>query len=166
MIMAMGWVNNVSAILSQEAQNQIKDVSAFEDKAFGYNADTDLQDMQKVFQNYFHYQNIKIQENIKMGDIKNEIENGNVVLAPAFGRALKNPNYTAPGPVAHMLVIIGYDPDTQEFITNDSGTRHGAGYRYAENVLFDAIWEYPSGNAVLAAPTGTLKKGMLVIGSK
>jgi hypothetical protein len=63
-----------------------------------------------------------------------------------------------------MLLIIGYDPETQEFITNDPGTHRGAGYRYAEDTLFDAIWEYPSGKNHPPLPTGKIPKAMISVG--
>ena len=163
MIMAFEWTKETSVISAEEAQNKIKKLTSFEDKTLGYNTDTNIYDMQKIFQNYFNYQNIKVQENINLDDVKNEIQKGNIVLAPTFGRALGNINYKAPGPVTHMLVIIGYDPDTKKFITNDSGTKRGKDYQYSENVLFDAIWEYPSGPKLPDPPKGALKKGMLVV---
>ena len=160
--MTMGWVNGVQAISPDSAKKQIWDIVKFEDKTFGYNADTDVFDVQKIFQQHFN-QNVTVRENIAISDIITELQKDNLVLVPAFGQALSNPNYTAPGPVEHMLVITGYDPATKEFITNDSGTRHGAGYRYNEKVLFNAIWEYPSGSQAVPAPIGVLKKAMIVV---
>lgn len=166
MIMAAGWLKKTSEILPQDAQNKIKKIAIFEDKVLGYNADTDIHDMQKIFQEYFHFQNIKVQENIEMENIKDEIRKGNIVLVPTFGRALKNPNFTSPGPITHMLVIIGYDPKAKKFITNDPGTKRGKNYVYDESVLFDAIWQYSSGKNHSKPPKGLLKKGMLVVQSE
>lgn len=165
MIMAMGWVNNVPKISAEKSKKQIEDIVKFENEELGYSADTNLSDMQKVFQKYFK-QSVEVRENIKIDDIKSELAKENLVLVPAFGRALGNPNYTSPGPITHMLVIIGYDPASKKFITNDSGTRKGKGYQYAEKVLFDAIWEYPSGKIHPNPPTGALKKGMIVVKQK
>jgi hypothetical protein len=65
-----------------------------------------------------------------------------------------------------MLVVIGYDSINKKFITNDSGTKRGKDYQYSEKVLFDAIWEYPSGPKLPDPPKDTLKKGMLVVEAK
>jgi hypothetical protein len=162
-VMAMGWIAGTVTIPAQDAQSQILKIVDFENKTFGYDADTDIYDIQRIFREDFHYKNIAARENITRSDIKDELQKGNIVLVPAFGQALDNPSYTAPGPIVHMLVIIGYDPTTKEFITNDSGTKHGSGYRYDENVLFGAIWEYPSGVNPPQAPTGTMEKGMLIV---
>lgn len=166
MIMAMGWMKNTAEISTEESEAQIKDIIKFEEKFLGYSADTDIFDMQKIFQKYFEHNGAEARENIKIDDIKNELQKGNIVLVPAFGRALKNPNYTSPGPITHMLVIIGYDPESQKFITNDSGTRKGKDYEYAENVLFEAVWQYPSGKKHPEPPKGSLKKGFLIIKKK
>ena len=164
MVMAMSWAEGEKTISPTEAQKRILAIIAFENKTFGYSTDTNAFDMEKVFQQYFKYKNILVKEDITLAEIKTEIQAGNLVIVPAFGRALKNPNFTAPGPIAHMLVIIGYDPITKEFITNDPGTRKGAGYHYNETLLFEAIWEYPSGKSDPPLPTpGKMQKAMLSV---
>ena len=164
MVMAMGWVNNEKTISPAEAQKRILTIIGFENKTLSYSADTNAFDMEKIFQQYFKHKNVVAKENVTLADLKTELANGKLVLVSVFGQALKNPNFTAPGPIAHMLVLIGYDPTTQEFITNDPGTKHGAGYRYDENLLFGAIWEYPSGKTIPPVPTPSkMKKAMLSI---
>lgn len=162
--MAMAWVKNAKEVIPAEAKEKIDDIVKFENKNFGYNTDTNLLDVQKIFEKHFNYQNVSIKENIFSKDIKNELQKGNIVILPVFGRALKNPNFTPPGPIAHMLVVTGFDPETKEFITNDPGTRSGGNYRYSENILLDAIWHYPSGKDAPPEPlTGSLQKAMLIV---
>ncbi len=164
MVMAMGWVKKEKTISPTEAQKRILAVINWENKNFGYSTDTNAVDMEKVFQQYFEYKNISVKENVTLEEIKTEIQKGRLVIVPAFGRALKNPNFTPPDPIAHMLTIIGYDPIAKKFTTNDPGTRKGEGYQYDETLLFDAIWEYPSGKTDPALPTlGKMKKAMLSI---
>lgn len=163
-VMAMGWVNKEEMISTQKALEQIKDMVEFENKTFGFNADTNLSDVQKIFSQYYSYGKTAIRENINSQDMIGELQKGNIILVPAFGQALKNPNFTQPGPVAHMLVVKGYDEKTGEFITNDPGTKRGESYRYKKDVLFDAIWQYPSGKGPLEIPKSKdMKKGMLVV---
>lgn len=163
-VMVMSWINNVKTISSQDAQSKILDIVNFENKTFGYNADTDVFDVQKIFLNHFGLQNVTVKENITLEDLINEVEKGNAILVPAFGQVLANPNYTPPGPTAHMLVIIGYDPLAKKFITNDPGTKRGAAYQYDQNILFDSIWDYPSGRGEPAKPIkGQMKKAMIVV---
>jgi len=42
-------------------------------------------------------------------------------------------------------VVTGYNPETDEFITNDPGTRQGRSFVYGADKLFNAIRVYPSG---------------------
>ncbi|MEI8343527.1 MAG: C39 family peptidase [Candidatus Moraniibacteriota bacterium] len=164
MVMTMGWVKKEKTISPTEAQKRISALIDWENKTFGYSTDTNTFDMEKVFQQYFKHENVVAKENITLEEIKTEIQKGRLVIVPAFGMALKNPNFTQPGPVAHMLTIIGYDPEAKKFTTNDPGTKNGASYQYDETLLFDAIWEYPSGKTDPALPTlGKMKKAMLSI---
>lgn len=70
-------------------------------------------------------------------DMKAVLAKGIPIIVPAAGRELGNIYFQNPGPIYHMLVIVGYDGD--EFITNDPGTRRGEGYRYDQNILYSAI---------------------------
>jgi hypothetical protein len=163
-VMAMGWIKDEKNISAIESKERILAIIDFENKTFGYSTDTNAFDIEKIFKQYFKYEKAKAQENIVLNDIKLEIQKGNIIIIPAFGQALNNPNFTFPGPVAHMLVIIGYDPLAKQFITNDPGTKNGAGYRYDENILFDAIWEYPSGKTDPPMPSsGKMKKAMIIV---
>jgi hypothetical protein len=163
MVMAMGWVNGEKTISASEAQKRILEIIDFENQTFGYSTDTNAADIERIFREYFKHANVQAKENITLEDIKAELQKGNVVIIPAFGQALYNPNFTQPGPVAHMLLIIGYDPLTKQFITNDPGTRKGASYEYDEDVLFAAIWEYPSGASDPPMPAGKMMKAMISV---
>lgn len=77
-------------------------------------------------------------------DVKRALVQGYAVIIPAAGRQLGNPNYTAPGPLYHMLVIKGYT--TKKIITNDPGTRHGANYQYSYDTLYNAAHDWNDGN--------------------
>jgi len=164
MTMAMGWVKGEKTISSEEAQKRILAIIDFENKTFGYSTGTNAEDVERIFREYFRHENAQAQDDITISDIKAELQKGRVVIIPAFGQALDNPNFTQPGPVTHMLLVIGYDPLTRKFITNDPGTRKGAGYRYDESVLFDAIWEYPSGASDPPYPEGIKTKAFISIG--
>ncbi|KKU51956.1 MAG: hypothetical protein UX75_C0058G0008, partial [Candidatus Moranbacteria bacterium GW2011_GWE2_47_10] len=54
---------------------------------------------------------------------------------------------------------------SKEFITNDSGTRNGEGYRYGENVLFGAVRDYPTGNHYeKPIDESVIERNMIVVG--
>lgn len=145
-IMAIRWANK-QTLTPQEAKEEIIAISDWEQEEYGYYQDTSAQDTaDRIFKEYFNYQKVKVINNISIQDIINELQKGNLVIAPMDGQKLGNPFFSPPGPVEHMVVIIGYDFQTKEFITNDSGTKRGQNYRYKQNILFEAIRDYPSGN--------------------
>ena len=122
-------------------------MAAYEQKKFGSYVDASAADtLLRIIKGYFNYQQATLKKNITVDDIITEIKNGYLVIAPFNGQKLKNPYYTQPGPERHMIVIRGYDETTNEFITNDVGTRRGENYRYPKDILFSAIRDYPTGN--------------------
>lgn len=145
-IMAMAWVNN-EKLTSRATDEKINEISAYEEKTYGNFHDTNAQDTAKrIFKEFFVYSSVEVKYGITKENIKQELFKGNLVIVPTNGTLLNNPNYTLPGPTTHNLVVIGYDISTNEFITNDPGTRRGEKYRYNEDVLEGALLDYPTGN--------------------
>ena len=145
-IMAMAWIEGEKLTLDI-ADKRINAISAYEEKEYGNFYDTNAEDtVKRIFKGYFKYENVEAISNINKEDIKKELFKGNLVIVPTNGRLLENPNYISPGPTTHNLVIIGYDINSKEFITNDPGTRNGEKYRYGEDILENALLDYPTGN--------------------
>ena len=148
MIMAWHWLQNTT-FSKMQALEEILTLSRFEEDAIGEWRSTSAEDTIKIFKSYYHYENITAQYNISVDDIIKELNEGNLVLVPTDGRKLGNPYYKQPGPPEHMLVIYDYDKKTDEFITNDPGTRRGESYRYASNILINSVVDYPTGHREL-----------------
>ncbi|MEI7750135.1 MAG: C39 family peptidase [Candidatus Moraniibacteriota bacterium] len=164
MLMAIDWVHGIKTISATEATDGITALADFEIKRFGYYQDIDLSEIVSVFHDRFAYDGVMIRNDITIDGLKRVLTDGNIVLAPTFGQALRNPNFTAPGPITHMLVLTGYDPSTREFIVNDPGTKRGKGYQYDEKILYDAIWAYPPGTTHPPIPTPAERaKSVIVI---
>jgi len=147
-------------ITKQEAYDEIIVLADFEEKNYKGFYDHSAKDTAEIMREYIGYNDIFVKDNIDIDDIKKELDKGNLVVVPVNGQAINNPNYTAPGPERHMIVIIGYDEG--KFITNDSGTRKGENYMYSEDILFWSIRDYPSGHK---EPIVGIKKSMIVIES-
>lgn len=163
MLMAMDWIQGTKSVSATEAADAITRLAAFEVSRLGHHQDVSLPEIVTVLGEYFHYDRAKLLNGVTLPDIRRELDDGNVVLIPTFGQALRNPNYTAPGPITHMLVVIGYDPGKRQFIVNDPGTRRGENYRYDENVLFDAIWAYPTGMTHPPIPTPSERQKSVIV---
>lgn len=144
-LMAIYWTRGIASISQQTAKKEILSIVAWEEDAYNNYQDTSTYDTAKIiFNEHFGYSNVWVEQNINSQDIITELESGNLVIVPLNGRALNNPHFTQPGPERHMLVIIGYDYNSGEFITNDPGTKYGQDYRYGRDLLFNAIRDYPS----------------------
>lgn len=140
-MMAVAWARGFE-LVPDLAASEISNEVAFEKKALGYYRDTNAADTARLFKEFYHYDSITVRDSgVNVGAIKKELAEGNIVIVPLAAAFLKNPYFTSP-PLYHMVVIRGYDDATQEFITNEPGTKHGNGFRYSYENLFDAIHDW------------------------
>ncbi|MEI6650930.1 MAG: C39 family peptidase [Candidatus Moraniibacteriota bacterium] len=163
MLMAIAWIRGTKSVSPTTAADDITKLAAFEVGRFGHHEDIDVSEILTVLREYFQYDQAKLLENTTLDDLKTQFADGNIILTPTYGAALGNPNFKAPGPVTHMLVLTGYDPKTDEFIVNDPGTRRGQNYRYKASVLFDAIWAFPPGAKHPPAPASASRKKSVIV---
>ncbi len=159
-LVAISWVNGIKFLAKDEIKNSIIAITDFEDRTYGYAPDRSAADTAKLLTDYFDYQKVSVKYGVSAYDIKYQLQQGNLVIVPVNGQVLKNPFYTPPGPERHMLVIIGYDAKTKEFITQDVGTRHGEKFRYSENILSSALRDYLTGDHL---PVTENIKAMIVV---
>lgn len=144
-LMAISYVTGQIIPNADFANEKMLAIKAFEEKRFGYYEDTGVEETAIILREFYKYTKVKIVYNPTITAIKEALISGKAVIIPAAGRQLKNPYYTPPGPLYHMLVIKGYTKDGR-FITNDPGTRYGADYIYDEDLLFNAIHDWNGGN--------------------
>ena len=158
--MAVEWALNKN-FTKQDALDSILGSSAYTLKKYGEYRDVSSTDtLNWIIKDYFNYKNAAQKKNATKADIISELEKGNVVIAPMNGQALHNPNYVQPGPAHHMILIKGYDPVKDVFITNDPGTRNGNSYTYNSDVLYNAIRDYSTG---FKQPDSVVNKNIIVI---
>lgn len=159
-LMAVKWARG-EKIDRQKIEKEIIAIADFEKMKYKNFKDTSALDTaERIIKGYYDYKNIEVKENVDTDKIIKELQKGNIVIMPANGRQLKNPYYTQPGPERHNLLIIGYDFNKKEFITNDPGTRRGKSYRYDETIITKAMRDYPTGYHL---PIKELKKRIIII---
>lgn len=159
-LMAVRWAKG-KPLAKDEALQAILGSSDYTLKKYGEYRDITAADtVEWIIKDYFGYPNAALKKDITVDDIIAELNRGNLILTPMDGQMLHNPNFTPPGPPRHMLLIRGYDPKRQVFITNDPGTRKGEGYEYSAKVLFEAIRDYPTG---YHEPISKIEKNMIVV---
>ncbi|MEK7161697.1 MAG: C39 family peptidase [Patescibacteria group bacterium] len=116
-------------------EQEITKLTTWEMQTFGYNLDITSEEVVKMIIANYGLQ-AKIITDVTEDNIKKELAQNHLVLLPANGQLLGNPNYKQPGPKYHMLVIRGYTPTS--IITNDPGTRNGLNYAYDFDTLYNA----------------------------
>lgn len=160
-LMVYKWLNNDTFISKNEARDIIRKISIYEKQRYGYFWDTSALDTaNRILSGYFNYHDWKVEKVKSKEQIINLLMLNKALMVPLNGKKLNNPYFTMGGPERHMVVVKGYDPETREFITNDPGTRRGGNYRYNEDLFYNAIRDYPSGDN---APILNKNKLMIVI---
>jgi hypothetical protein len=158
-IMAWLWINN-DTMTKNEAEREIIAISNFELEQYGNYHDTSAEDTVRFFKDYYGYDKAQVVHDPSIEDIKDQLRAGKIVLVPANGQRLDNPNFRGGGPVTHMVVIKGFDESKKQFITNDPGTRLGEGFVYSYSNLYGSMVNYPTGNHLSQEGRG---KAMIVV---
>jgi uncharacterized protein YlaN (UPF0358 family) len=122
--------------------DEIKKIVKWQQDYFGYYQHTTAQEVVETLEKYFNL-SAELDFNINVENIKQQLYQGKLIIIPSSGRDLSNPYFSGEGPIYHMLVIRGWDED--EFITNDPGTRRGAGFKYQYQNLISSVHNVLSG---------------------
>lgn len=128
------------------ADEEILSLVAFQTERYGDYLDTTAAETARFASQKYEHILFSLLENPSVADLQSELLQGYLVIVPAYGRALGNPNFTGDGPLYHMLVLRGFDSERGIFITNDPGTRNGEAYVYREDVLMNAIGDWNDGD--------------------
>lgn len=126
---------------SSVATNALLEMVAFEDKTLGYFLDTTVSETASFAEKLYGFAKSEIISDPTIDQLKERLNKGEPIIVPAAGQLLKNPYFTAPGPVYHMLVIRGYTKDNK-FIVNDPGTKHGEAYLYSFETMMNAMHDW------------------------
>ncbi len=144
--------NNSSKLSTSVAMSDMNKIVTIENRLFGFNKDTNAEQMAEVINQYLPYRATVIPYP-SLKDIKGELDAGRPVIALTTGKALKNPHFRGSGPDYHTLVIKGYDDATESFITLEPGTTRGLDYRYSYDTLMNALHDFvPGGKTAEGVP--------------
>jgi hypothetical protein len=127
--------------IRESATDAILALVNFERSRLGSDQDTTAEQTALLAREYFGYAKVKVRYGpFTADDLKGELAAGHPLIVPMAGRLLGNPYFRRPGPYYHMLVIKGYTP--KNFITNDPGTKRGAGYEYSYAAVLNAMHDF------------------------
>ncbi len=154
-------LGNDGPVSEEHAKQAILELAHLSERLFGTSVDTSAEDTLQLFRTYTGKENGKLVEHVTGEILRATLARGEILIIPMNGRLLGNPHFTAPGPETHMLVALGYDVVTEEYIVNDPGTRFGVRYRYPKERFENAIRDYPTGNHL---PITLIEKRAIAIG--
>ncbi len=133
-IMAYAYFKDISSLPAPVVENEITKLTQWETETLNYNLSITTEETAEMIESVYDLKTEIIP--ISEGAIKRALTEGKLVLVPANGRMLGNPNFKSPGPIYHMFVITGYT--SKQIITNDPGTRKGEDYEYDYGVIEEA----------------------------
>lgn len=133
-IMAYAYFNNITSLPPAVVEEEIQKLTEWQKENYGYYLSINTQEAARMIREVYGLST----EIVEMSEptIKQALADDKLIVFPAQGQKLGNPNFTAPGPIYHMLVITGYNETN--FITNDPGTRKGFNYTYSYKTLYGA----------------------------
>ena len=102
-----------------------------------YFESTTIMEMKQIINKRDREIKASIIEHPTIRDIEREISQNNVVIAPFYGKWLKNPHYALWGPEYHFMVIKGYNQTN--FITHDVWTLRWENREYTKSTIMNNI---------------------------
>lgn len=122
-------------------ESEIDKLTNWQTDNFGYHLSIDTYETAKMIEAVYNLKAEVIPFDVETLE-RTYLSGDKIIIVPANGQLLNNPNYKQPGPKYHMLVITGYNPT--QFITNDPGTRNGYNYTYDKQILENAVgnWDH------------------------
>lgn len=115
-----------------KAVSDMNQLFTWENKVFGSNADTNATQTFKMINEYSSFE-ATVKRGPTLDEIKAEITAGRPVISLHHGQGLNNPHHRwrVGGSYYHMMVLVGFDDTTGQFIVNDPADHTtGLDYRY------------------------------------
>lgn len=141
-IMAWAYFNDITSLPAARVETEITKLTEWQQDNYGYYLSITTPETARMAEQVYGLETEVTSYNTET--IKQALAEGKLVIVPAQGQLLGNPNFTPPGPPYHMFVITGYYTagGVDYFITNDPGTRRGADYEYSFDTVSTAAGNY------------------------
>lgn len=132
-----------------DAAAHISHIFAIKEQYYGVSLDEDTRTMTDLINNFLSWE-AYIVEQPSIDLIKEQVRAGHPVIVPTAGKELYNPYFFDGGPPYHTIIISGFDDATQEFITQEPGTRRGQDYRYSYATIMNAMHDFTTRSTMQA----------------
>ncbi len=126
-------------IKRDEAVKRIKEILAVKNKDFKVSEDESLETIAALIKTLNMPWTTKLVINPTAQDLKTELAQNHPIIVPVFAPSLWSATFKGDGPDYHVMVLLGYDDHTGEFIVNDPGTSAGQGKRFPYDKFMNAI---------------------------
>ncbi len=132
-------------VTPKEAAILMNKLFAWQNKIYKSNANSNAtRTVDMVLKNNLSFRT-QIVRNPTLIQIKDELRANRPVISLHYGFDLKNPDlvFRRGGSAYHMIVIKGFDENTQEFIVQDNGShKNGIDFRYKYDTLMASLRDY------------------------
>lgn len=137
----------------EEVEVILSSMVSWQEENWGGHHNLPLAKLAEYIRLFYDYR-VEIVENVTVSQLKDFLDNGQPIIAPADGHKLANPFFSGEGPDYHMLVIKGYVDNN--FITNDPGTRRGEDFVYSFQNMIDSIFDWDTKKSSATGPKNVL----------
>ena len=124
-------------IKREEAITKIKEIVKTKNETFSVSEDESMQKIADLIKELGLPWHAEVKYDPSIDDLKAQLAEDHPIIVPVYAPELGNPYYD--GVDYHVVVLIGYDDTTKEFIINDPGTEHGQGLRFGYDTFMNAI---------------------------
>jgi hypothetical protein len=120
-----------------EANVGILRLVSWQIRELGFYEDTGVGDTGRMAQEVLGLRTRVITHDISVDRLRELVSQGKPIAVPVSGRDLGNSHFLPPGPIYHMVLIVGVSGD--HFLVHEPGTRYGAHYRYQQDAFVRVI---------------------------
>mgnify|MGYP000207978315 CR=1 FL=1 len=151
--MVEAWYRNKTTITTKEAVSAMRAMFNWEDAHIGGNANTDASQTLAIIQAKASF-SARVVRNPTLDELKEELRNGRPIISLHFGYELNNPlhRWARNGSYYHMMVLVGFDEHTQEFLVHDTALEDGLDYRYSYATILKSLHDYDRTRAKTDGP--------------
>jgi hypothetical protein len=132
-------------VTPKDAAALMNKLFAWQNKIYKSNANSNAtRTVEMILKNNLSFKT-RIVRDPTLEQIKNELRAKRPVISLHYGLNLKNPDlvFRRNGSAYHMIVIKGFDDNTQEFIVHDNGShKNGVDFRYKYDILMSSLRDY------------------------
>ena len=143
-IVMIDYFYNGDNLTKEKAREEILKIFDTKERSFGQSADESMETIAAIINQSNLSWSARVVDNPTIEQMKLELANHRPIMVPIYAPAIDNPYYTDEGPDYHVVVLVGYDDDTQEFIFHDPGTQYGKNFRYDYEGFYKAISDFLS----------------------